>query len=254
MTWPFGDDVRIVVVRELARQEVLLEPTRVGHRKQLHPGLRLDRAYRAERLYARACRRRDLAALHGLESVGLAHVDFLDRQLEDLLEHDLHAELGSAAGVAEVDLLALQVVEAVDVLGDHQMQLVLKQRRDVGDALVDVGAELARFLEIADDMRMHDPHIDALEIEHVLDVLGAALADDRQHAQLTPPGRFAAVEHRRHVVGGVKEAAVGVARDDGDRVGVQGAGQRRVTRDPVLAISGLSEPDLSGGGVLRQSS
>ena len=41
---PFGDQVGIVLVRQLGRQVVLLERLRVGHRQQLHAGLELELA------------------------------------------------------------------------------------------------------------------------------------------------------------------------------------------------------------------
>ena len=55
---------------------------------------------------------------------------------------------------------------------------------------------------------LRDAQVDAAQVQHVHDVLIAALADDRQHAQIV-----AVVEHRRHVVGEIEIGAVGIARD-----------------------------------------
>ena len=60
------------------------------------------------------------------------------------------------------------------------------------------------------------------DVDHVL---VAALADDRQHAQLV-----AVVEHGRHVVGEIEIGAVGVARDHRDGVLVELVGDQRGER------------------------
>ena len=62
-----------------------------------------------------------------------------------------------------------------------------------------------------------------LQVQHVHHVLVAALADDRQHAQLV-----AVVEHGRHVIGEIEIGAVRVAGDDRDGVLVELVALRRV--------------------------
>ena len=97
-------------------------------------------------------------------------------------------------------------------------------------AVLDVGAQLAGLLEIAHDVGLRDAQVDASEVQHIHHVLVAALADDRQHAQLV-----AVVEHGRHVVGEIEIGAVGIARDHRDGVLVELVAQRRVAAAAALA-------------------
>ena len=78
-------------------------------------------------------------------------------------------------------------------------------------ALVDVGDALHR-LEMLEHVGVGDRDVDALEIEQVLDVVGGALRDDGQHAQI-----LGVVDVAGDLGGEAKERAFGQAAGKADR-------------------------------------
>ena len=138
----------------------------------------------------------------------------------------LRRELRAAADVAEVDLLAAEVLDPGDARPGKHVHLLVVEPRHVGEPGVDVGAELARLLQVAHDVGLRDAEIDAAQMQDVHHVLVAALADHRQHAQLV-----AVVEHGRHVVGEIEIGAVRIARHHRHRVLVELVGERCVAGD-----------------------
>ena len=102
-------------------------------------------------------------------------------------------ELGARADVAEIDALAFELLDRGDagIRADDEMHLLVVELGDVDDLVVDI-ADLARAAEGIQQIRLRDAEIDALEEADVADVLAAALADDRQDAEIV-----AVIEHRR---------------------------------------------------------
>ena len=88
---------------------------------------------------------------------------------------------GGGAWRVEVDLLALEVVERVDLRTDENMQFGGEQIEDVGDPLLDVGNQR---LELLERVRVDDRGVHALEVEQRLHVLGRAAGDDGKHVQV----------------------------------------------------------------------
>jgi len=118
--------------------------------------------------------------------------------------------------VGEVHALAGELLDRRDAaVGAHdEVHLLVEQLGDVDDLVVD-RTDLVGALEVGQQVRLRDAEIDALEETHVLDVLPTALADDRQDAEVV-----AIVEHRREIVGDRHIGGVEIARDDGDRIGI----------------------------------
>src|SRR5205823_1134776 len=94
-------------------------------------------------------------------------------------------QLRAAADVAEVDLLAGELIDRGDagVGTHHEVHLLVEQLGDVDDLVVDQ-ANLVGAAEGVEQVGLRDAKIDAFEKADILDVLSAALADDRQNAKL----------------------------------------------------------------------
>ena len=94
------------------------------------------------------------------------------------------------------------------------MHLLVEQLGDV-DELVVEAADFVVAPERVEQDRLGNSEVDSLEEAHVADVLPAALADDRQHAEIV-----AIVEHGREVVRDRQVGRIEIAGHDRDRVGV----------------------------------
>ena len=121
----------------------------------------------------------------------------------------------------KLTFLPLRSWMRLDARTGEDVHLLVVEFGDVGKPVVDVGSEFTRLLQIGHDVGLRDAQVDASQVQHVHHVLIAALADDRQHAQIV-----AVVEHGRHVEGEIEIGAVGIAGDDRDRVLVELLGQR----------------------------
>ena len=154
------------------------------------------------------------------------------------LEHVAGGHFRRAAHIAEIDLLAVQLIQRRDAgIGAHQhVHFIVGKLGDVVDLVGNV-AKLARAAEFAEHARDRNAEIDALEIANVADVLRAALADDRQDAEIV-----AVVENRRQVVGKREPSRVDIAGNDGDRVGVDLGAERAeigLVRDRCVAVNDM---------------
>src|ERR1051325_9002854 len=104
-----------------------------------------------------------------MRDVGLVYIEF------QLVEDDRPGIRGSRAFSVEVDLLAAQIVQRVDLRSHEYMQLGRKQAEDVRDALRDVG-DLA--LKLYQGVGIDDGNIYPFEIQQVFDVLSRAACHD----------------------------------------------------------------------------
>ena len=113
---------------------------------------------------AQLLEREVVVVVHALDVVDLQHV-----------EDDLRGDLGLAVLEIEAHLLAAQVVEALDVAARQDVELGIVQLGDVLDALLDVGVELGIALFQEHEVVLVDhAHVDALEEQHVVEILQAA--------------------------------------------------------------------------------
>src|SRR5271154_6487560 len=78
--------------------------------------------------------RGDVAVLQFLDAIDLLLVFELGLDAKRV-EHDLRGHCGAAAIDVNIDALAVQVLEASDVLAREDMNLLVVQLRDVADAL-----------------------------------------------------------------------------------------------------------------------
>ena len=101
------------------------------------------------------------------------------------------------------------------------MHFLIIETRDVAHPVLDILADFAGLVEVAQDVRLGDAHVDAAQIENVLHILPAALADHRQDAQVV-----AVVEHCGDVVGDAEIGAVRIAGDQRHGIGVKPVHER----------------------------
>ncbi len=100
-------------------------------------------------------------------------------------------------------------------VGAHdEVEFLVEQLCDVDDLVIDA-AYLIAAARRAEQDRLRDAEIDALEEAHIAEVLPAALADHRQDTEFV-----AVVEHGRQIVGDRQIRGVEIARDDRDRIRV----------------------------------
>ena len=84
---------------------------------------------------------------------------------------------------AEIHRLAFELMNVIHAGADEDMHLLVEQLGDVGDLVDEVRPELAGLGVVLQDIGLSDPHVDAAQEHHVLDVLLSPLAHHGQHAQ-----------------------------------------------------------------------
>ena len=169
-------------MRKLRRHIIVLEFLAELEGKQLEARLGIDLAEERVRLADHVDHGCDLALLHFLERDGVVEVGALDLQAE-AVEDDAAGVVGRAADRVEVDLLAPQILERVDLRAHIDVQLALEHRHDVVHALLDV-RDLEHVLVVIEHVRVGDREIDALEVDQVADVAHRAVGDHGDHAQV----------------------------------------------------------------------
>ena len=111
----------------------------------------------------------------------------------------------------EVDPLALEVCEGLDVVSRKHVKLGVVQLRYILHALFDVGVELGiPLLEEGEVILVDNAHVDALQEEDVFQVLQAPNAENRQDAD---PIRPEIVDDIAHIFSKAS-AGAGKPRDD----------------------------------------
>src|SRR5262249_51196317 len=93
------------------------------------------------------------------------------------------------------DLLAPQVAETLDFVARQDMHFRRRHADDVVDAAFKIGG-LALRAEILEHVRLRDRHIDAAEIEKIVEVRGRPVGDDRKNAQI-----LAVIKNLRQFIG-----------------------------------------------------
>ena len=141
----------------------------------------------------------------------------------------------AGAGRVKAHLLAFEVLERVDVRPHQQVDVADVHAGDEVDALVDVGDLLDRP-EVLEHIGIGEGDVDALEIEQVLDVVGGAVGDHGNDAQLVP-----VIEIARDFRAEADEGAFGQAAGEAD--------------GPVVDLCNrLAFSDRGGGWSARRSS
>ncbi len=92
--------------------------------------------------------------------------------------------MGAAADIAEVDLLAAQLLDGVDARAGEDVHLFVVKAGDESKPVLDVGTHLSRFPEIGHDVGLRDAQVDAPQVQHVHHILISALANNGEHAKL----------------------------------------------------------------------
>ena len=96
--------------------------------------------------------RGDLALLDRGERIRLAHVDLLDGDGQQS-EHVACRDLRARAGIGEVHLLAVEILQRLDIAARHHVHFLRVEAGDVVQPLVGRAAELAGGCEIAQHVR-----------------------------------------------------------------------------------------------------
>ena len=140
----------------------------------------------------------------------LPHVD------GEIVEQETPGDRRAASGLAEIHHLALELLDVRHIGAHHDVHLFIEQLRHVDDLLHEIRAEIAGFGIVLQHVCLGDPHVDAAQEHHVLDVLRHAPADDGQHAEIV-----AVVDNLRDVRGDGEIGAARAAGHDGDDVLVE---------------------------------
>ncbi len=100
----------------------------------------------------------DLARLQLLQRRRLVDQDLIDLDAEPL-EHDGAGEARAGAGRAEINLLAAQILEALNVVARQDVEFRDRQPDDVVDALLEIW-RFADRAEILEDVGLGDGRVD----------------------------------------------------------------------------------------------
>ena len=102
-------------------------------------------------------------------------------------------KLAAVPGRIEVDHLAGEVLQRIDLRPDENVHLGGKQAQQVVDAAPGT-RELRLVLEVVEHVAVDDGRIHAAQVEQVVDVVEGAARHDRQH-----PHVVAVIEHAREL-------------------------------------------------------
>src|SRR6185437_14233091 len=97
------------------------------------------------------------------------------------------------AGGPEIDLLAAQVLEAMDVVARQNMKLRDRQPNDVLNAALKIG-RLTKGAKIFEHVGLSDGQVHAAKIQEIIQVGRGAERNDRQNTDLV-----AVVQGRRYL-------------------------------------------------------
>ena len=153
----------------------------------------------------------------------------------------------AGARCVKADLLAGQVLQRVYVRAHEQVHVADVHAGDVVDALLDVGDLLDR-LEVLEHVGIGEGDVNALQVKQVLDVVGGAVGDHRDHAQLVAVVEIAGYLGPEADERALRQAAGETDRpivDLGDRLALADGGRGR-----CRAGGGLELSDLERGPVL----
>ena len=96
----------------------------------------------------------------------------------------------------KLTFLPRKILQRVDLGAHEYVHLLIVETRDIAHAVFDVPADFAGLVEITQDVGLGDAHIDTAQVKDVLQILRAALADDRQDPQIV-----AVIEDRGNIIG-----------------------------------------------------
>ena len=150
----------------------------------------------------------DLAGLELLQRARIVHQHLIDLNAEPL-EHDRSRQAGCASRRSEADLLAAQILDALDLVARQHVHFRHRQADDVVNPAVEIG-RLSLRAEIFEDVRLGHRDVDPAQIKQVVEIGSGAVGDERDDPQI-----FAVVQDLSELV----------------RKGHVGAGQQ-TARDP----------------------
>ncbi len=127
---------------------------------------------------------------------------------------------GRGAERVEIHLLADEIVQAVDLRPDEDMQLGREEIEHIVDLVLNV-RDLA--LVLVERVRIDDRKVDAAQIEQRIDVFRRSARDDREHVHVVP-----VVDNPRHLRGEADRRAFQKSPGKAHRPGVDGFPRIRV--------------------------
>ncbi len=183
---PFWDEGRILLVREYGRHifraQLVVAGQRAVDRDQVKIVFFLENLL--ERPRSGRCTRgcSDFAALQLLLRLVGEGEHRLDRNVQQG-EKRLPDKRRAAFLDVEVDLLACQLPEVLDVALGDDVKFGVRQLGDVLDALVDIAVfDRIQLLVVVDHDAFGQAHIDALQVEDIEHVGDRAAREHRQNA------------------------------------------------------------------------
>ena len=192
-------------------QIVILEFAVVGHRQELEAGLPLAAQEGVDRLRRDEHDRRHLALAHLLQRHLVRNEGLLDVDAQPAEDQRAGVGGGRPQGV-EVHLLAGEVLQALDLGPDEDVQLRREEIEQVGDVAPDFRElDPVLFQRVGID----DRQIDAAQIEQRIQVLRRAARDDGQDVQIVP-----VIDDAGHLRRQTQRRALDQAGSEADRPGV----------------------------------
>src|SRR5215471_3099294 len=202
-------EVRIILRTELPERVKVLERLRIRNGHEVQAGIRRNLREEVDRLGNDACNRIDFTRTQLRQRRRLIDQHLLDIDAQ-ALEDDGASQARAGAGGPEIDLLASQILEALDLVAGENMQLRYRQAHDVVNALLKT-LRLSLRAEILEHIRLRDRDVDATQVKKIVKIRRRPARHDRQHAHIV-----AVVDHRRYFVGHAHLAAGQEAADNAD--------------------------------------
>src|SRR5215472_6770258 len=160
--------VRVVLLGEFAKRVQILE--RLGERDihQMQSRAYGNLAEEIDRLGDHPRNRVDLAGLQFLQRSRLIDHDLLDIDAEPL-EHDGAGEARAGASRTEIDLLAAQILQRLNVIARQNVQFRDRHPDYVLNAALKIG-RFALGAEIFENVGLGDRRIDAAQVQEIVEI------------------------------------------------------------------------------------
>src|SRR5712664_2357813 len=199
---------------ELRRGIDILERSRNGDLQKVQIVVRRDVGEDARGLSGKDHRGGDFPVLDSVDSVRLTEIDLVDRNTEQS-KYVARRDLRAGAGIREVHLLAVQLLDRLDAAARDYMHFFRKQAGDIVQPLVKGGAEFAGRRKIRKHLGRGDSDIHPLQVQHIADVLCAAHPYDGQDAEVI------VIEQDGEIVGDVEVGLFRAPGNNGNGIGVE---------------------------------
>src|SRR6267142_4405596 len=199
---------------ELRRGIDILERSRNGDLQKVQIVVRRDVGEDARRLSGKDHRGGDFPVLDRGDRVRLTEIDLVDRNTEES-KYIARRDLRAGAGIREVHLLAVQLLDRLDAAACDHVHFFRKQAGDIVQPLVKGGSEFAGRREIAQHLGRGDSDIHPLQVQHIADVLCAAHPYDGQDAEVI------VIEQHGEIVGDVEVGLFRAPGNNGNGIGVE---------------------------------